>query len=331
MALPIREIKPKNARTKRYLDNKAPQIIENPKTTLFLRYTTSSEVLSLVMKDLHSIKRPLCVKFDKKNSIHPFEDPSSLEFFADKNDASLMVYASHSKKRPHALTLVRMFDFKVLNMMELLVDPDTFRSLSQFKNAKAAVGLKPLLSFSGSAFESPIANEFTLAKSVLLDLFKGPDAGNVDVEGLQYMIHFSVDEGEKDGVKPQIHMRCYLIRTKKGGEKLPKVDLEEMGPRIDFRMGRVHESDPEMMKEAMRRPKTTEAKPKKNIETDTIGDKVGRIHMGRQDLSQLQTRKMKGLKRSRDIVDEDGDDVMLSDDGEDGGVQLDDKRPRISA
>ena len=65
-------------------------------------------------------------------------------------------------------------------------------------------------------------------------------------------------EEEKDGVKPQIHMRCYLIRTKKGGEKLPKVDLEEMGPRIDFRVGRVHESDPEMMKEAMRRPKTTE-------------------------------------------------------------------------
>lgn len=31
--------------------------------------------------------------------------------------------------------------------------------------------------------------------------------------------------------------------------------------------------------------------------------------MGRQDLSGLQTRKMKGLKRSRD-VDEDGDVVM---------------------
>lgn len=258
MALPIREIKPKNARTKRYLDNKAPQVVEKPRTTLFLRYTTSSEVLSLVMKDLHSIKRPLCVKFDKKNSIHPFEDPSSLEFFADKNDASLMLYASHSKKRPHALTLVRMFDYKVLNMLELLVDPDTFRSLSQFKNAKAAVGLKPLLSFSGSGFESPIANEYTLAKSVLLDLFKGPDAGNVDVEGLQYMIHFSVDEEDKEGVKPQIHMRCYLIRTQKVGEKLPKVELEEMGPRIDFRVGRVHESNPDMMKEAMRRPKTTE-------------------------------------------------------------------------
>lgn len=256
--LPIREIKPKNARTKRYLDNKGPQNVENPRTTLFLRYTSASEVIQLVLRDLNSLKRPLCIKFEKKNSIHPFEDASSLEFFSDKNDASLMVYASHQKKRPHALTFIRFFDFKVLDMLELLVDVDTFRSLSQFKNAKTAVGLKPLLAFSGSAFESPTANAYTQAKSIFLDMFKGPDVSNVDVEGLQYMIHFSVDEEEKENVKPMIHMRCYLIRTKKSGGNLPKVDVEEMGPRIDFRVGRVKEADPDMWKEAMRRPKNLE-------------------------------------------------------------------------
>lgn len=43
---------------------------------------------------------------------------------------------------------------------------------------------------------------------------------------------------------------------------------------------------------------------------------------------------MKGLKRSRDLIDGDGDDVMVSDDGEDGedgGVELNDKRARIEA
>lgn len=50
-----------------------------------------------------------------------------------------------------------------------------------------------------------------------------------------------------------------------------------------------------------------QARPKKNIETDLIGDKVGRIHLGRQDLGKLQTRKMKGLKRAREEV-EDGDE-----------------------
>ncbi|EGP91816.1 unnamed protein product [Zymoseptoria tritici ST99CH_1A5] len=334
--LPVRTIKPKTARTKRYLDNKGPQIVENPRTTLFLRYTSCSELTQLVIRDLVTLKKPLCIKFDKKNTVHPFEDASSFEFFADKNDASLLVYGSHSKKRPHALTVARMFDFKMLDMIELLVDPDTLRTISQFKGSKVAFGLKPLISFSGSAFESPVPNAYTLAKSIFMDLFKGPDASAVDVEGLQYIMSFSVDEEESAEVKPKIHMRCYLLRTKKmPNSTLPKVEVEEMGPRIDFRVGRIHEADPGMWKEAMRRPKMLEPKTKKNIETDLMGDKVGRIHMGKQDLSQLQTRKMKGLKRSRDVVDEDFDDDAAMDgavDEADGGVAVAmEKKAKIEA
>lgn len=335
MALPLREIKPKNARTKRFLDAKAPQNVENPRSTLFLRYTTTSSIVQLAMADIHALKRPLAQKFSKKNSIHPFEDPSSLEFFSEKNDASLMVYASHSKKRPHCLTLVRFFGYKVLDMIELGVVEETLRTLQQFKNAKAAAGLKPLLSFSGSAFESPTANAYTLAKSVLTDLFKGPDVAAVDVEGLQYMIHFSVDEeGADAAVKPQIHMRCYLLKTRKqANSSTPRVEVEEMGPRMDFRVGRVREADPDMWKEAMRRPRGQEAKVKKNVEMDVVGDKVGRIHVGRQNLDQLQTRKMKGLKRSRD---DDGDVVMgaadeeMEVDSDEGGVEVG-KRMRMEA
>lgn len=320
--LPIRQIKPKNGRTKRYVENKAPQAVENPRNTLFLRYTSTSEVVQLVTADLAALKRPLAIKFGKKNDVRPFEDAASLEFFSEKNDASLMVLASHSKKRPHCLTVVRLFDFKVLDMLELLVEPETVRTLSQFKNDKARVGVKPLLSFSGAAFEGPVADEYTLAKSMLTELFKGPDVQAVDVEGLQYIISFLV--GEKEGeARPMIHMRCHLLRTKKTAGSLPKIEVEEMGPRVDFRVGRHKEADPEMLKEAMRKPKNqevrplpglwmrvrlltpTQAKAKKNIDTDIIGDKVGRIHLGRQDLGQLQTRKMKGLKRSRDVADDE--------------------------
>ena len=335
--LPLRQIKPKNARTKRYVDNKAPQPTENPRTTLFLKYSSTSEVVNLVMSDLHALKRPLAQKFGKKNNIHPFEDASSLEFFADKNDASLMVYGSHSKKRPHCLTLVRFFDYRVLDMIELMVEADSMRTLQQFQNRKATVGLKPLLSFSGSAFESPTSNAYTLAKSIFTDMFKGPDAQNIDVEGLQYMIHFSVDEegGLEQGVKPGIHMRSYLLKTKKGtSASIPRVEVEEMGPRIDFRVGRVREADKDMWRESLRKPKSQEAKTKKNIDTDIIGDKVGRIHLGRQDLSTLQTRKMKGLKRGRDVADDDDNDVVL---GAEDEMEVDtepavvEKRVRVTA
>jgi len=315
----LRQVKPKTARSKRMVEKKAPQVNENARVTLFLRYTTCSELVQLAMRDLHSLKRPLCIRFNKKNNVHPFEDPASFEFFSEKNDASLLVYGSHSKKRPHCLTLVRMFDYKVLDMLELNLEPETLRTLSQFKNAKAAVGLKPLISFSGTAFESPTPNAYTLAKSIFLDLFKGEDTNNVDVEGLQYMVHISSGEEVEGQPAPKIHLRCYLIRTKKSGQSLPRVEVEEMGPRMDFRVGRLRDAEPDMMKEALKKPKNLEAKVKKNVETDIMGDKVGRIHVGKQDIASMQSRKMKGLKRGRDT---DGDDVMVSDDeeGEDGGV-----------
>jgi ribosome production factor 2 len=233
-----------------------PQLHENPKTALFLAYTKCSNLVQLAMKDLHSLKRPLALKFSKKNDIRPFEDASSLEFFSDKNDASLMLFGSHSKKRPHALTFVRCFEHKVLDMLELLVVEESMRTLSQFKNArKATVGLKPLICFSGSAFESPTSNEYTLAKSVLLDFFKGPDVESVDVEGLQYMINFSVGEETTNEPRPMIHLRVYLIKTKKSGQRLPRVEVEEMGPRIDFRVGRSKAAEEAVMKEALKQPK----------------------------------------------------------------------------
>ena len=196
----------------------------------------------------------------------------------------------------------------MLDMLELYLDPESFRTLKQFKNKKCAVGLKPMLVFAGTPFETPVQNEYTLAKSFFVDFFKGEPADKVDVEGLQYIVSISARDtidGEEE--KPKIHLRVYLIRTKRSGQKLPRVEVEEMGPRMDFRVGRVREADESMLKEALRKARTSAERPKKNISTDIVGDKIGRIHLGKQDLKELQTRKMKGLKRSRDVVDSEGD------------------------
>jgi ribosome production factor 2 len=289
------------------LEKKAPQIVENPRVTLLLRGEKCSNIVQLVMSDLHLLKSPFTVKFTKKNPIHPFEDASSLEFFSEKNDASMILFANHTKKRPHCLTVVRCFDYKVLDMLELYVDPDTLRTLSQFKTSKPVVGLKPMIAFSGTLFDSPTPNAYTLAKSLLVDLFRGQDATEVDVEGLQYLIHFAAEEEQDGQLKPQIHMRVYKIITKRSGQKLPRIEVEEMGPRIDFRVGRIREADEAAMREALKRPKQLEPRTKKNIQTDVIGDKIGRIHVGKQDLGTLQTRKMKGLKRQIGEMDLDDD------------------------
>merc|ERR1711977_623496 len=127
----LRQIKPRNARSKRALDKKAPKAIENPKTALFLRGTTCSQVTQDALTDLYQLRIPLAKKFTKKNAIHPFDDAASLEFFSEKNDASLLVFGSSSKKRPHAITFVRTFGYKVLDMLELYLEAESFRTLAQ--------------------------------------------------------------------------------------------------------------------------------------------------------------------------------------------------------
>ncbi|CAO2656618.1 Nn.00g054210.m01.CDS01 [Neocucurbitaria sp. VM-36] len=296
-----------------------PQQNENPKTTLFVSGQKTSQILKLAVADLCTLKRPFVERFTKKNDIHPFDDASSLEFFSLKNDTSLLVLSLHSKKRPHCLTLARTFSHKILDMLEVYINPETFRTLQQFKNKKPSIGLKPLISFHGTVFEDPNQTKYTLAKSLFIDLFKGQDATEVDVEGLQYLISISASEPTDALPNPQVKLRFYLLRTKRSGQKLPRIEVEEMGPRMDLTLGREQFPDPDMLKEALKKPKGTEQRTKKNIDTDIMGDKTGKIHVGKQDFGTLQTRKMKGLKRSR--KESDDEEVGVEDSGsEDDGM-----------
>lgn len=233
---------------------------ENAKITLFLKGTSSSSLINDLLTDLHSLKRPHAIRFTKKNPIRPFEDASSLEFFSQKNDASLMVFGSHSKKRPHSMTWVRFFGGQVLDLLELYVVQETARTLQQFKGEKCTAGIKPLLSFSGAQFESPVSNQYTLAKSIFVDFFRGAETQTIDVEGLQLLISFFAGEDGEDELSANIQMRCWRIMTKRSGQKVPRVEVEEMGPRVDFRMGRIREADEGVLREAMKKGKGSEVR-----------------------------------------------------------------------
>ena len=250
--------KPKNARSKRELAKREPQQVENPKTALFLRYTKTSSLLTTLMRDISALKKPYVIQFTKGNSIHPFEDASSLEFFSQKNDTSQILFASHTKKRPHTLTWMRCFGGRVLDMIELGVVADTARLISHFRNDKISPGVKPMLAFSGTAWDDPGRSEFALAKSILTDFFRGAEVSEMDVAGLQLLISFAVAEDQQAGIKPLLQMRCYKIITKKSGSKVPRVEVDEIGPRMDFRVQRCRQADSDMMKEAMKKAKGPE-------------------------------------------------------------------------
>lgn len=127
---------------------------------------------------------------------------------------------------------------------------------------------------------------------------------------------------------------------KNAGKKDARVDLEPIGPFADFSMRRKILSSNDLYKKACMKPKTkvsqkfpkillacshfllkfhitksltfqttlisftfTQGKKIKNIKRDTFGTKLGRVHMTSQDVSKLQTRKMKGLRKQKKTSD----------------------------
>ena len=289
--------------------------------------------LHTVLKTIHALTKPRSVLFHKKNeNIHPFDSTESLEFLANKNDCGIVVFGSSNKKRPNCMTLMRVFDSKTLDICELLLLlPDDSIPAMNNLTMHIGVGMKPMILFAGSPWEDPTSTAHVMLKSMLLDLFKGEETDKIDVEGLQYLLIIAAEEpNEAEGLAPIVRLRWYKIRTKRSGYKMPRVELDEVGPKFDFKVGRLREAPSEVMKEAMKQGKrpNENMKAKKNIDMDPIGDKVGRVHLGKQDLGGLQTRKMKGLKRragvdsdeeeegaDADMMDVDG----LSDDDEDDG------------
>ena len=96
--------------------------------------------------------KPNVKTFSKKNDIHPFDDCNSLEFLCGRNDCSLFIIGSHSKKRPSNLIMGRMFDGHLLDMVELGIT--NYRAIESIANRTKAVGSKPIMAFLGSEWES---------------------------------------------------------------------------------------------------------------------------------------------------------------------------------
>ena len=105
----------KTARGRRALEKMAPKLNENPRTALVLRGQKTSALVNQALTDLYMLKKPFSKHFTRHNAVHPFEDPTPLEFLCQKNDASLFAFGTHSKKRPHNLVLGRMFDHHLLD------------------------------------------------------------------------------------------------------------------------------------------------------------------------------------------------------------------------
>ncbi|KAK9498493.1 hypothetical protein O3M35_003117 [Rhynocoris fuscipes] len=283
-----RVTKPLTRKGKQFLINREPKVIENTKQALFLRGRKGSETLTECLKDLYHLKKPDALMLSGKHDILPFENGTQIETFSKKYDSSLFFFGTHTKKRPNNVVLGRLHDNQILDMVELGIDQ--YKSLQSFDSEKITTGLKPCLVFTGTIFEQN--SEFNRIQNLLVDLFQRETPNAVRLQGLEHLIMFTAYDNK-------IFMRSYRILFKKSGFRTPRVELNEIGPSIDFTLRRIKLASDDFFKSACYKPKELKVKKTKNISRDVFGTKLGRVHVKQQDIRKLQTRKMKGLRKTR--------------------------------
>ena len=283
-----------------------PKAVEDVKKVLLIRGKKSSERGLEILRDIRKIKAPHAVLFSRKNDILPFEQENKLEFLCQKNDAGVFMFASHNKKRPHNLVIGRLFDGQILDMFEFGATKYTsFQELQKLNHGTAkALGSLSCVVFQGDAFEKE--HKFQVLKSLLLDFFKGRHVEEVDLAAVDHCVVCSINDDK-------LAIRNYVVAFEKQKASVenivksvdvnvPKISLIDMGPSIDLTMRRHKLAAPALAKLAMKKPKIRGAQRKvKNVKSDSLKGKLGRIHMEKQDLSKLVTRSRfgKALKGSK--------------------------------
>lgn len=280
--------KPKTRRGKRFLQNREPHIIENDKNALIIKGGKTTEIVTNILTDIFALKKPLAQQLKRKNPFHLFDDDTPLEKFSTKYDSSLFLFGSNSKKHPNSLIFGRMYDYHVLDMVELRVED--YKSAQEFPTMKGMLGAKPCLVLQGTSFES----DETMRRlgNLMIDWFRGPVVGKVRLQGLEIVISLTA-------VEKTLLFRVYKACLKKSGTTTPRIELLEIGPRITFSVQRTKLATDSLFKSALKQPKQLTVKKRKNMSTDVFGTKLGRIHVGKQSLDGFQTRKVKALRKSK--------------------------------
>lgn len=307
-----------NAKTgagRRAVAARMPQIIESPKMLLLLKGHSTSSIGVSLLSDIQSIKKPYCHKLVRRNDLLPFESggEAHLENLCRLNDASLFALTNHTKKRPDNLILGRLFNHSLLDMVELGVK--SYKPTALFPPPKIPPGCPNIIAFNGADFDA--SEDLRTLRSILVDVFRFPTEStqtSFEPASVQRSLVFTLKEG-------RLLLRHYAIENdRSAGSKKASAKLAECGPSVDFVIRRTQNPSPNLWKLATYKPKDpAHVRKKKNVSRDELGDKMGRIHVGRQDLSTLALARMKGLGKKRKVNDESGADGQETATGESHG------------
>uniref|UniRef100_U5EX67 Ribosome production factor 2 homolog n=1 Tax=Corethrella appendiculata TaxID=1370023 RepID=U5EX67_9DIPT len=284
----LRIKKPSTRKGKKALLDREPKTIENAKKTLIMEGRKCSNDIRLALKDLNQLKKPNVKVLKKNYDISPFEDASTIERISQKSDSHLFIFGSSSKKRPNNLVFGRMYDEQILDMIELGITQ--FKSLNDFKNEKIGSCVKPLIIFNG--YKWKLTEELRRLKSLIFDMFQKETIDTIRLQGVEHVLSFTITEDLT------ILMRSYKIHLKKSGLRTPRIELTEIGPSMDLVIRRTKIGSDDLYKLSLKQPAILKVAKRKNVTRDELGNVHGRVHIDKQNISALQTRKMKGLRKT---------------------------------
>lgn len=122
------------------------KLVEDDKLTLILKGVSANSKVNSLLSDINALKKPLCVKLPLREPSNLFEDPSKIVSLAVKSESNLIITGDSKKKSPMSLTLARLFNKNLLDVMELGVS--NYVPMSNFKSQSACtVGTKPIILF----------------------------------------------------------------------------------------------------------------------------------------------------------------------------------------
>ncbi len=289
------ERKAKTHKGKLYLESLQPKLIEDPKQCLFINTKNSTEIMRMVLNELYLMRKELSKKLNKKENIFNItQNKDNVEFLCTKNNTTFFSLSSHNKKHPMDLTLGLLYDHQLLDSFEFAVK--NFIHFSYFKESNTINSdQKPIIIFQGELFESDF--NYDRLKKFFIDFFQLYDKENVVISELRRVIVISIENEEK-----VVKIRNYQINGDLHSKNnLNKVNLVEIGPSFDLKERKFLLADEVLYKKSLKQPKGIKEIKEKNIEKNKIlGEKRGRLHMQKQNLTAVSLKKNKKyIKKDR--------------------------------
>ncbi|KAJ1606019.1 hypothetical protein OJ253_2905 [Cryptosporidium canis] len=296
------------------------QVNEETKRRLIIKGSKCKENIQNLLKDLYKIFPRSYTKIVRgitkgETITSPWIDPHKMEQLSYKHGSSISIFANSSKKHPFRLIFTRYYDSHILDMYEFNVL--SYRGISPDVELPK-YGSKPIVICQGAPFESD--DVFKSVRAMFFDTFSGPivRGSKLFLKGFDHLFLITAYESKAESgesassiigpsdSKIYIDMRSYLIHLNRPGKHVPEEQLlksdqdlvlngspraiiSDIGLHIKMELIQHQTPDKSVLKSATLIPREIKPKKVKNVTTNVLGESIGRIHVGRQDLSELNT------------------------------------------